>query len=165
MAKIQKRDWSLTKRQEEVLSEVREHKIKVVAKMFGFRTCHKFLDSNGKDSSSVIKILCKKKAVHYITVPGKIIDVVINPQFTLERKLPNCPVCSYSVPPERLVSERKHFDAHSIRCLRCLYTTETKSSMAEAELFWEAAHKAANVPKDDVSVEIQYDPFFFGDGD
>lgn len=44
-----------------------------------------------------------------------------------------CPHCNYSVHPDMHSSERKHFDAHALQCVRCLYRTETKASWAEAE--------------------------------
>lgn len=44
-----------------------------------------------------------------------------------------CPRCAYSVAPEMFMTERKHFDAHSLQCVRCLYRTETKATWAEAE--------------------------------
>lgn len=52
----------------------------------------------------------------------------------------SCPVCEYSVPPKSIKSERKHFAAHSLQCVRCNYTTETKSS-------WGAAIAAYNAPR------------------
>jgi hypothetical protein len=45
----------------------------------------------------------------------------------------SCPHCRYSVPPEMESSESKHFNAYSLRCVRCLYRTETKPTWGEAE--------------------------------
>lgn len=44
-----------------------------------------------------------------------------------------CPHCNYSVAPEMEWTERKHFTAHSLKCVRCFYRTETKATWAEAE--------------------------------
>jgi hypothetical protein len=59
-----------------------------------------------------------------------------------EKEFANCPHCNYSAPPDRVYTERKHFDAHSLRCSRCLYQTETKASWLEASLFWNKASAA-----------------------
>ena len=48
-----------------------------------------------------------------------------------------CPVCNYSAPPERMKTERKHFDGHSLRCSRCAYQTETTGSFASAARLWD----------------------------
>jgi len=48
----------------------------------------------------------------------------------------NCPWCNYSAPPDRLRTERKHFTAHSLRCSRCKWQTETKPSWPAAEAAW-----------------------------
>ena len=48
----------------------------------------------------------------------------------------NCPWCNYSAPPDRVFTERKHFTAHSLRCSRCLYRTETMPSWQAAEDAW-----------------------------
>lgn len=52
-----------------------------------------------------------------------------------------CPQCQYSVAPEMYATERKHFDAHSLRCVRCSYQTETKATWADAE----AAYRKTNL--------------------
>lgn len=44
----------------------------------------------------------------------------------------SCPQCNYSAPPKEIFSLRKHFEAHSLECERCLYRTETKATWAEA---------------------------------
>lgn len=56
-----------------------------------------------------------------------------------------CPHCQYSVAPEMVLTERKHFDAHSLKCVRCLYQTETKATWLEAE---DAYRGAAQRPAD-----------------
>lgn len=48
-----------------------------------------------------------------------------------------CPICNYSAPPERIKTERKHFDAHSLECTRCGYRTETTGSFASAARLWD----------------------------
>ena len=60
-----------------------------------------------------------------------------------DRDHANCPVCDYSAPPDRVRTERKHFTAHSLRCTRCAYQTETKASFTEALRFWNKARSAA----------------------
>lgn len=54
-----------------------------------------------------------------------------------------CPQCSYSATPDEVFTGRKHFDAHAYRCVRCLYTTETKASWLEARRAWNKARAAA----------------------
>jgi hypothetical protein len=56
-----------------------------------------------------------------------------------ERWHANCPACNYSAPPESFKTERKHFDAHSFRCSRCLYQTETKPTLRDAMHAWNAS--------------------------
>jgi len=60
-----------------------------------------------------------------------------------DREFSLCPQCSYSAPPDKIRTERKHFDAHSLRCSRCLYQTETKASWLEAARFWNKARDRA----------------------
>lgn len=59
----------------------------------------------------------------------------------------NCPQCGYSVTPDKVFTERKHFDAHALRCVRCLYTTETKPTWIEAARSWNRARAAATQRK------------------
>lgn len=53
-----------------------------------------------------------------------------------EREHANCPQCNYSCEPTKIKTERKHFDAHSLECDRCLYRTETFPSHKEALRAW-----------------------------
>jgi hypothetical protein len=55
------------------------------------------------------------------------------PKFEFSEMRWACPQCNYSAAPEMERSERKHFDAHSLQCVRCLYRTETKATWADAE--------------------------------
>lgn len=64
-----------------------------------------------------------------------------------ERRYSNCPQCSYSATPDEVFTTRPHFDAHALRCVRCLYTTETKESWIEAARFWNRASAAATQRK------------------
>lgn len=48
-----------------------------------------------------------------------------------------CPVCNYSAPPNRIKTERKHFDWHALECTRCAYRTETTGSFASAARLWD----------------------------
>lgn len=48
-----------------------------------------------------------------------------------------CPVCNYSAAPERIKTERKHFDGHALECTRCAYRTETTGSFASAGRLWD----------------------------
>lgn len=48
----------------------------------------------------------------------------------------NCPQCNYSAAPDAMSTQRKHFDAHSFQCVRCLYQTETKATWLEAKRAW-----------------------------
>lgn len=49
----------------------------------------------------------------------------------------NCPQCNYSAEPDEVIGqERKHFFPHSLRCVRCGYTTETKATMLSAAMAW-----------------------------
>ena len=54
----------------------------------------------------------------------------------------HCPHCNYSAEPDRFRTDRKHFDAHALQCVRCLYRTETKPNWEEAE----AAYGASPLP-------------------
>ena len=62
------------------------------------------------------------------------------PKAEFSQKRWGCPACNYSAPPDLHFSERKHFVAHSLQCVRCLYRTETKESWADAE----AAYRQSN---------------------
>ena len=59
---------------------------------------------------------------------------------TLGHQVSNCPECNYSATPDTVIGqERKHFFPHSLRCVRCGYTTETKSTWTEAIRAWNRA--------------------------
>lgn len=64
-----------------------------------------------------------------------------------QKKYANCPQCSYSVTPDEILTVRKHFDAHSLRCVRCGYTTETMASWAEAARAWNKGSAARNADR------------------
>ena len=48
-----------------------------------------------------------------------------------------CPMCGYSVVPERVKVERKHFNGHALQCVRCCYRTETVGSFISAARLWD----------------------------
>jgi hypothetical protein len=51
-----------------------------------------------------------------------------------------CPQCGYSLMPNSARTMRKHFDAHSFECQRCLYRTETQPTWEDAHAAWEDAY-------------------------
>jgi hypothetical protein len=55
---------------------------------------------------------------------------------TLARTYGFCPCCGFSATPNEVLTVTKHFDAHALECIRCLYRTETKPTWAEAIALW-----------------------------
>lgn len=55
------------------------------------------------------------------------------PKVEFSEKRWACPQCNYSVAPEMFCTERKHFHAHALECVRCSYRTETQLTWADAE--------------------------------
>lgn len=74
----------------------------------------------------------------------------------------SCSQCNYSVTPNEIFSERKHFDAHALECVRCLYRTETKPTWEEAKAaYCRAPAQGAwmpieSAPKPNVDVMLWY---------
>lgn len=65
-----------------------------------------------------------------------------------EKQTTNCPECNYSATPDEVLGqERKHFFPHSLRCVRCGYTTETKGNWAMAISAWNKKFHDRNTPK------------------
>jgi uncharacterized Zn finger protein len=59
-----------------------------------------------------------------------------------ERQTLSCPECNFTPPPDEVLGqERKHFYPHSLRCVRCGYTTETKATWEEAIRAWNVRHR------------------------
>lgn len=58
-----------------------------------------------------------------------------------ERTYGHCPQCDYSASPDELLTNTKNFSAHSLRCIRCGYTTETKATWDEAKAAWNRAER------------------------
>jgi len=68
----------------------------------------------------------------------------MTPAITPSRERWYCPHCNYSASPNEIFTTRKHFDAHALECVRCLYRTETKTTWKEAEAAYRLAAKPAD---------------------
>lgn len=68
-------------------------------------------------------------------------------------ELKPCKQCGYSVSPTYILTERKHFDAHSFECSRCLFRCETQSSKTEAIKAWNHSREAALTKQLEVALD------------
>jgi hypothetical protein len=78
-------------------------------------------------------------------------------------RMERCPHCQYSATPDEVYgTETNHFHAHSHRCVRCGFTTETTGSWPEAVARWNNPTLAAQ--QNSPSGEITGQPFTKGAG-